>query len=314
MKKVAAILFDLDNCLYDDAWRLDRIRYDEVSQTTDYLAYHQGIRQDEIIPHAKEIVQDAMDKGVFVFFVTARPRAFYDVTLSKLKDDFYGWLDGVDYSLVMRPDDDHRPSPEYKGQAAREAIDVVASLGSKVIAGFDDRQDVLDAYLAAGVPAVFLCDRERCDAGPLTVITPEPVVQPKPSASFESAPLDEAPVFPDAMGIEELFNKSYDTGSRLEAMAATFRERNAEYKDNGKLVADLMQAMFPEGFAIDEKAGHEFWHLFNLMIVKLSRFVKSGLKHQDSIHDLAIYAAMLDGLLERAKSDTIASHQIKVFN
>ena len=41
------------------------------------------------------------------------------------------------------------------------------------------------------------------------------------------------------------------------------------------------------------------WHLFELMVVKLTRFANSGLTHQDSIHDLAVYAAMVESLVRK---------------
>jgi hypothetical protein len=41
------------------------------------------------------------------------------------------------------------------------------------------------------------------------------------------------------------------------------------------------------------------WHLFELMVVKLTRFANSGLTHQDSIHDLAVYAAMVESIVNQ---------------
>jgi len=83
----------------------------------------------------------------------------------------------------------------------------------------------------------------------------------------------------------------------LADMAETYRERNKVYGDNYKRVGDVMAALFPDGVRLD--APHEFnvWHLFELMVVKLTRFANSGLKHQDSIHDLAVYAAMVESLI-----------------
>jgi hypothetical protein len=34
------------------------------------------------------------------------------------------------------------------------------------------------------------------------------------------------------------------------------------------------------------------------MIVKITRFANSGLKHKDSIHDAAVYAAMVESLIK----------------
>jgi len=84
----------------------------------------------------------------------------------------------------------------------------------------------------------------------------------------------------------------------LEGMAATFRERNAVYGDNYKMVGKVMQALFPDGpprLLVAED--YDVWHLFELKIVKLTRFAISGLTHVDSIHDDAVYAAMIEALL-----------------
>lgn len=87
---------------------------------------------------------------------------------------------------------------------------------------------------------------------------------------------------------------SDDVAKLLEAAAVTFRERNAEYKDNSRVVGDVMLALFPKG--VELKTAEDFvkFHLFELMIVKLTRYVNSGLNHKDSIHDLGIYAFMVE--------------------
>ena len=85
----------------------------------------------------------------------------------------------------------------------------------------------------------------------------------------------------------------------LEEMAATFRDRNAVYGDNWKMVGKLMEAMFPGGVQLNAAADYEVWHLFELKIVKLSRFVISNLTHADSIHDDAVYSAMIEAILKQ---------------
>lgn len=85
-------------------------------------------------------------------------------------------------------------------------------------------------------------------------------------------------------------------GDVMEEMAATFRERNAEYKDNFKMVGPIMKVLFPEGVPVELLGAHQF-HLFELMIVKLSRFAISGMQHQDSIHDAGVYAAMIESIV-----------------
>lgn len=96
-----------------------------------------------------------------------------------------------------------------------------------------------------------------------------------------------------ALGVPEL----------LEAMAKTFRERNAVYGDNWRMVGKLMLVMFPRGVDLRTTADIDIWHMFELMIVKLSRFAVSGLSHQDSVHDLAVYAAMVEAILKQQQGE-----------
>jgi hypothetical protein len=85
----------------------------------------------------------------------------------------------------------------------------------------------------------------------------------------------------------------------LAEMADTYRERNKVYGDNYKRVGEVMVALFPQGVTINTKDEFNVWHLFELMIVKLTRFANSGLSHEDSIHDLAVYAAMVESLIRK---------------
>ena len=65
----------------------------------------------------------------------------------------------------------------------------------------------------------------------------------------------------------------------LEKMADTYRERNRVYGDN-RSVEDYNK-----------------WHLFELIVVKMTRFANSSLTHQDSIHDMSVYGAMLESII-----------------
>jgi len=81
----------------------------------------------------------------------------------------------------------------------------------------------------------------------------------------------------------------------LTEMAATYRERNAVYGDNYRMVAKLMAVLFPKGVPPELVVQDQF-HLFELMLVKLSRYAISNLSHQDSVHDLGVYAAMCEAI------------------
>ena len=82
----------------------------------------------------------------------------------------------------------------------------------------------------------------------------------------------------------------------LDDMAQTFRERNAVYGSNYKMVAPLMATLFPAGVPPELVVTNKF-HLFELILVKLSRFAISGLNHTDSIHDCGVYAAMVEACI-----------------
>lgn len=82
----------------------------------------------------------------------------------------------------------------------------------------------------------------------------------------------------------------------LDAMAETYRERNAVYGDNYKRVGPMMAVLFPDGVPPEVLHSDQF-HLFELILVKLSRFAISNLSHQDSIHDAGVYAAMIEHIV-----------------
>lgn len=82
----------------------------------------------------------------------------------------------------------------------------------------------------------------------------------------------------------------------LAEAAATYKARNAVYSDNYKLVGKLVQVLFPNGVP-KEVIHSDHWHLFELKLVKLSRFAISNLQHVDSIHDDCVYSAMIEAII-----------------
>ena len=98
-------------------------------------------------------------------------------------------------------------------------------------------------------------------------------------------------------------NEFKDAGSILVEMGETFRERNKVYGDNYKRVGEVMSVLFPDGVELKTVEDYNIWHLFELMIVKLTRFTNSNLTHEDSIHDAAGYAAMVESLINGKGKD-----------
>lgn len=77
--------------------------------------------------------------------------------------------------------------------------------------------------------------------------------------------------------------------------SATYQQRNAVYKDNFLVVGRVMEALFPNGAPrLHDAADFNRWHIFELMIVKITRYVANWEKpDEDSLVDLIPYAAIL---------------------
>jgi len=93
---------------------------------------------------------------------------------------------------------------------------------------------------------------------------------------------------------------SLKAGEILREMGRTFEERNAVYGDNFRMVGRVMEVLFPEGVTLRTASDYDVWHLFELKVVKLTRFAISGLTHTDSVHDDAVYSAMIEAMLSEA--------------
>jgi len=102
---------------------------------------------------------------------------------------------------------------------------------------------------------------------------------------------------------KEKLKKKVDASVILKEMSVTFKERNKIYGDNYKIVGLVMSALFPDGVRLKTIDDYNTWHLFELMIVKLTRFANTNMTHKDSIHDAAVYAAMVESLLPEEESD-----------
>lgn len=91
------------------------------------------------------------------------------------------------------------------------------------------------------------------------------------------------------------------TDEILAEMAKTFKERNAVYDDNYKMVGPIMGILFPNG-APHEVLSDNSFHLFELVVVKMTRLAISNLKHKDSAHDAAVYMAMIESIIQHKEA------------
>lgn len=86
---------------------------------------------------------------------------------------------------------------------------------------------------------------------------------------------------------------------RMELGAETYRVVNAQYDDNWENLGAVLAALFPAGVTITTPEEFSLHHIFGWGIGKLTRFVNTGMTHEDSIHDAMVYFAMVADIADR---------------
>lgn len=99
-------------------------------------------------------------------------------------------------------------------------------------------------------------------------------------------------------------NRDNNAAYVLHDMAETYTRRNKMYGNNYKMIGPMMEILFPDGVGPAVLHSDQF-HLFELILIKLSRFAVSELQHRDSIHDAAVYGAMIEAILLEPPEDSL---------
>jgi hypothetical protein len=77
----------------------------------------------------------------------------------------------------------------------------------------------------------------------------------------------------------------------------TFRERSKVYGKNYLQHGKVMMALFPNGMELKTEEDWNRFGIINMIVSKLTRYSQSWPSaHIDSIHDLGVYAFMLESL------------------
>lgn len=266
-------IFDLDNCLADDRDRIQLIDWSKASPSERYAAYHAACGKDPV--RNKEIFNlRTKTEGLTPIFLTARPVKVWAETVDWIGLHF-GTLRCI---LIMRNNDDERPSVVVKADQLGQLRDYYSIVAKDIAVAYDDRDDIVQMYKSHGINGKQLKIHDVCAYN-------------APSAPQATQPTEAASKV-----------KPSDAASILADMAKTFSGRSAVYQDNYKMVAPLVKALFPAGVP-PELVVTDQWHLFELKLVKLSRFAVSGLTHQDSIHDDAVYSAMIEAILKNKEAN-----------
>jgi hypothetical protein len=86
----------------------------------------------------------------------------------------------------------------------------------------------------------------------------------------------------------------------LKRVASILLSRDADYKGSDEMLAAVMSDLFPNGVTLATPEEHHRFHIFMLMIVKVTRYARNWEGgHEDSLCDLAAYAGMLIALDRR---------------
>jgi hypothetical protein len=261
------VIFDLDNCLADDRERIKLIDWNQTTPDLRYAAYHRDCGND---PAGNwHFFSDAIRHATPVF-LTARP---YHETVhgTDIEQETRTWLHNylgqVEPLLLMRNVNDHRPSVDVKREQVLELHDWDIKL-EDVVCAYDDRPEIVEMYRDFGLEAQVLKIHDVCA-----------YQKPKQLKMDVVRELKRAPDF-------------------LIEGAETFRERNAAYGDTYLDFGRVCAALFPDGIHVDAGDLPGFNRLGVLVqaISKIARYsanINTG-GHQDSAHDLMVYAAMLE--------------------
>jgi hypothetical protein len=130
-------VFDIDGVVADVRHRLHHL-----NRRYAWNAFFDAADQDTLLPEGARLVADLGQEHEIVW-LTGRPEWLRRTTTDWLVE--HGLPDG---ELHLRPNGDYRPAPQYK-------VSVLRKLAPRGVAAvIDDDDEVIQAALAAGFPAV----------------------------------------------------------------------------------------------------------------------------------------------------------------
>jgi hypothetical protein len=325
-------IFDIDGCIADDSWRFQFVQRDGECNDEKYHAYHSASNLDERLSSGHEVFQRAHAAGFFPIFITARPEAYRSITESWLAAQL-GVTVGTDAALFMRRDRDPKTSVEVKREIVEEmgkvihlrrivaAYDDREDIASMYFNAFDINAYKLDAN---GVHDFLGVQESRAPGiAPMKSRAVPAVARGELGVRVDdveaAASVEDMQAYIQKHGASECEVLGQDTFNRmaaygrkeggpvdpnavdydvvpmiLKSMATTFEERAQVYGNDCARAGRVMQVLFPEGYTATSATDHAMMGHFERVIAKLTRFASSGLKHVDSIHDLAAYAAICE--------------------
>lgn len=136
-------IFDLDNCISNDGWRIPFIDWHHDDPAVRYHRYHLLSAFDEL---ENASLLPSGDDHLVIF--TARPKAYAASTQEWLRRK---GLDPV--ALFMRPAGDHAHSLDLKRRHLLAMFSMFDADASEIVAAYDDRHDVVQMFKDHGLNA-----------------------------------------------------------------------------------------------------------------------------------------------------------------
>jgi hypothetical protein len=159
-------IWDLDNCLFDDGWRIPYIDWTQTGNAR-YEVYNQSLQGDKTAHFQEWKLMSLLAQPIFI---SGRPEKFRAQTLQMIEvhlpvlrqrpDDEPVWerltrKDGG-ITLYMRETDDRDRPADLKAKLLDRFMKEHDVYPWQIIAAFDDVQSIVDMYRSRGIPATVL--------------------------------------------------------------------------------------------------------------------------------------------------------------
>lgn len=141
-------IFDCDNVLADDAWRIPLIRWNTQAMDLRYHSYHLASAYDA--PGNRQLLRTLRSEDVIIF--TAMPEQYRTLRQLWFNHNRLGYN-----RIYMRPATDHSHSAQVKCNMLHKFYRDFGVGPQNVRIAYDDRQDVVDMYTAQGIKAELVC-------------------------------------------------------------------------------------------------------------------------------------------------------------
>ena len=139
------IIFDIDGTLADASERLKHITGEGKAKDWDAFFAAENMGADEPIPAMMNLCTE-LTCNMGIWFLTGRPERTRDATCHWFADQGFDPI-WVDRHLLMRADDDRRPSHEVK----RDHLHALRARGIHPTLAFEDRKADAEMYRSEGV-------------------------------------------------------------------------------------------------------------------------------------------------------------------